>query len=61
MIATAAAQPALAAADPTLSSFGHDPWWLVLLKVVVIFGFLMVTTLLMIWAERRVSLDIELT
>ena len=54
MIATKAAQPALAAADPTLSSFGHDPWWLVLLKVVVIFAFLMVTTLLMIWAERRV-------
>ncbi|HXJ25162.1 MAG TPA: NADH-quinone oxidoreductase subunit NuoH [Streptosporangiaceae bacterium] len=54
MIATKAAQPALAAADPTLSSFGHDPWWLVLLKVVVIFVFLMVTTLLMIWAERRV-------
>jgi NADH-quinone oxidoreductase subunit H len=54
MIATAAARPALAAADPALSSFGHDPWWLVLLKVVVIFVFLMVTTLLMIWAERRV-------
>ena len=54
MIATAAARPALAAADPTLSSFGHDPWWLVLLKVVTIFAFLMVTTLLMIWAERRV-------
>ena len=43
-----------AAGDPTLASFGHDPWWLVLLKVVVIFAFLMLTTLFMIWAERRV-------
>ena len=44
MIATAAAPSVLAAADPTLSSFGHDPWWLVLIKVVVIFVFLLVTT-----------------
>jgi NADH-quinone oxidoreductase subunit H len=44
----------LAAADPTLASFGHDIWWLVLLKVIVIFAFLVVTTLLTIWGERRV-------
>jgi NADH-quinone oxidoreductase subunit H len=44
----------LAAADPTLASFGHDIWWLVLLKVIVIFVFLVVTTLITIWAERRV-------
>ena len=37
-----------------LDVFGHDPWWLIIVKTVVIFGFLMVTTLLMIWAERRV-------
>jgi NADH-quinone oxidoreductase subunit H len=37
-----------------LDAFGHDPWWLIIIKTVVIFGFLMVTTLLMIWAERRV-------
>jgi NADH-quinone oxidoreductase subunit H len=34
--------------------FGLDPWWLILFKVVIIFVFLVVTTLLMIWAERRV-------
>ncbi|MGH3304969.1 MAG: NADH-quinone oxidoreductase subunit NuoH [Streptosporangiaceae bacterium] len=39
---------------PTLSSFGHDPWWLVILKVLVIFLFLMLGTLFMIWAERKV-------
>jgi NADH-quinone oxidoreductase subunit H len=39
---------------PTLASFGYGPWWLILLKVVVIFLFLMLATLFMIWAERRV-------
>jgi NADH-quinone oxidoreductase subunit H len=46
--------PALAAADPTLASFGHDTWWLILLKVLVIFVFLLLSTLFTIWAERRV-------
>ena len=44
----------LADNSPGLGLFGFDPWWLSLLKAVVIFGFLVVTTLLMIWAERRV-------
>jgi NADH-quinone oxidoreductase subunit H len=48
------ATPRARAADPTLASFGHDTWWLIALKVVVIFAFLMLTTLFMIWAERRV-------
>jgi NADH-quinone oxidoreductase subunit H len=37
-----------------LDRFGHDIWWLILLKVVVIFAFLTLSTLFMIWAERRV-------
>jgi NADH-quinone oxidoreductase subunit H len=37
-----------------LSVFGHDPWWLIIIKTVVIFVFLMLTTILMIWAERRI-------
>ena len=49
-----AAAPLAASPDPTLSTFGHDTWWLVLLKVVVLFAFLMITTLLTIWAERRI-------
>ncbi len=32
----------------------HDPWWLTALKVIIVFGFLMLSTLFMIWAERRV-------
>src|ERR1700730_14901554 len=43
----------LAAADPTLASFYHQPWWLVVIKVLFVFIFLMVMTLFAIWAERR--------
>ena len=39
---------------PTLASFGHDPWWIVIIKVLMIFLFLMLTTLMAIWAERRI-------
>ena len=35
-------------------TFGTDPWWLVILKVLVIFVLLVVLTLLTIWWERRV-------
>jgi NADH-quinone oxidoreductase subunit H len=49
------AGPGLAStADPTLASFYGQPWWMILLKVVVVFAFLMVMTLFAIWAERRV-------
>src|SRR6476646_5364926 len=40
--------------DPTLASFYGQPWWMILLKVVAIFAFLMLMTLFAIWAERRV-------
>lgn len=43
-----------ATGDPTLVDFGHDPWWLVLVKVVGVFVFLVVMTLFTIWYERRV-------
>jgi NADH-quinone oxidoreductase subunit H len=39
---------------PTLASFGHNPWWLTIILVLIIFLFLMITTLLAIWAERRI-------
>jgi NADH-quinone oxidoreductase subunit H len=39
---------------PTLASFGHNPWWLTIIFVIIIFLFLMLSTLFMIWAERRV-------
>jgi len=34
--------------------FGTDPWWMVILKAVAIFGMLVVLTLFTIWWERRV-------
>ena len=51
---TALASSASTGHGPTLVDFGLDPWWLILLKVIVIFAFLVVATLLTIWAERRV-------
>ena len=67
MSITAAVSAALPAAEPddvrgplspdveaSLADFGSDPFWLILLKAVVVFGFLVLTTLIMIWAERRV-------
>jgi NADH-quinone oxidoreductase subunit H len=39
--------------DPTLASFYGQPWWMIVLKVVVLFVFLMLLTLFAIWAERR--------
>ena len=32
----------------------RDLWWLIIVKTVVVFAFLVLTTLFMIWAERRV-------
>ena len=37
-----------------LSAFGHDPWWVILLKTVLIFLILVLLTLFNIWWERRV-------
>ncbi|WP_431775430.1 NADH-quinone oxidoreductase subunit NuoH [Streptomyces cucumeris] len=42
----------LAAED--LSMFGRDPWWLILIKVVFCFAFLMLTVLISIVMERKV-------
>jgi NADH-quinone oxidoreductase subunit H len=52
--ASVAGSRLLAAAGPTLASFYHQPWWLVIIKVLFIFLFLVLVTLFMIWAERRV-------
>ncbi|MGV9673404.1 NADH-quinone oxidoreductase subunit NuoH [Gordonia sp. NPDC003504] len=39
---------------PTLADFGHDPWWLVLIKAVAVFGFLVANPLVAILAERKI-------
>ena len=46
--------PHILAAAPTLADFNQLIWWLVLLKVAVVFAFLLLMTMFMIWAERRV-------
>ncbi len=42
------------AADPTIGDFNQLIWWMVLLKVGIVFAFLLLTTIFMIWFERRV-------
>ncbi len=37
-----------------LEQFGHDPWWIVLIKTLLIFVILVLLTLFNIWWERRV-------
>jgi NADH-quinone oxidoreductase subunit H len=44
----------LALVADDLSEFGKDPWWLILVKAVLIFLVLVLLTLFNIWLERRV-------
>jgi NADH-quinone oxidoreductase subunit H len=46
--------PHTLAVDSTLSDFNQLIWWMVLLKVAIVFVFLLLTTIFMIWFERRV-------
>ena len=50
----------LIAAENPSADFSHDNGWLVLGKALVVFVFLVVTTLIMIWAERRVVARMQL-
>jgi len=52
--AASAYGPVAKADNPTLADFGKDPWWIILIKVVAVFAFLVVMTLFAIWYERRV-------
>ncbi len=37
-----------------MAVFGNDPWWIVLIKVLAVFVFLLVFTIFNVWYERRV-------
>ncbi len=39
---------------PDMSVFGHDPWWLIVVKAVAVFAFLMLTVLVAILLERKI-------
>ena len=41
-------------AAPDVEGFGADVWWIVVIKAVAIFAFLVLMTLFTIWLERRV-------
>ena len=40
--------------ETEFAPFGQDPWWLVLLKTLVLFLGVVILVLLTIWGERRV-------
>jgi NADH-quinone oxidoreductase subunit H len=44
----------LATTDNPVADFSDTPWWLSLIKALLIFVFLLVNTLVVIWFERRV-------
>jgi NADH-quinone oxidoreductase subunit H len=44
----------LSAAAAGAADFSEETWWLVLAKALAIFVFLVLTTLILIWAERRI-------
>jgi NADH-quinone oxidoreductase subunit H len=44
----------LMARGDDLSPFGHDPWWVIVIKIVLAFVIMLVFTLFNIWFERRV-------
>ncbi|WP_051551479.1 NADH-quinone oxidoreductase subunit NuoH [Nocardioides sp. URHA0020] len=46
--------PVLPLAADDLSDFGHDVWWVILVKTLLIFVVLVLLTLFNIWWERRV-------
>jgi NADH-quinone oxidoreductase subunit H len=46
--------PALANIDNPAADYSDTPWWLSLVKALLVFVFLMINTLLVIWFERRV-------
>ncbi|MGI8614902.1 MAG: NADH-quinone oxidoreductase subunit NuoH [Nocardioidaceae bacterium] len=54
MTATTVLIGGFSTAVDTLSAFGHDPWWAVIIKAVAVFVLLVVLTLFNIWFERRV-------
>jgi NADH-quinone oxidoreductase subunit H len=53
MTRLAALASAGSGSTPTLADFVDQPWWLIIIKVLAIFLFLLLGTLIAIWAERR--------
>jgi NADH-quinone oxidoreductase subunit H len=54
MSAAASALVVAAPVDPDLAGFGRDPFWLILVKAVAVFAFLLLMTLFAIVFERKV-------
>ncbi|MEP6666135.1 MAG: NADH-quinone oxidoreductase subunit H, partial [Nocardioidaceae bacterium] len=46
--------PTVTVATDDLTAFGHDPWWVIVIKVILAFLIMLLFTLFNIWLERRV-------
>ncbi|MGH3470505.1 MAG: NADH-quinone oxidoreductase subunit NuoH [Nocardioidaceae bacterium] len=46
--------PTIPLAADNLTAFGHDSWWVLILKVILGFAIMLLLTLFNIWFERRV-------
>src|SRR5665811_468794 len=46
--------PALASTDNPVADFSDTPWWLSLVKALLVFVFLLINVVIVIWFERRV-------
>jgi NADH-quinone oxidoreductase subunit H len=44
----------LTAAASGAADFSEETWWLVLIKAVAVFAFLVLKVIVVIWAERRI-------
>jgi NADH-quinone oxidoreductase subunit H len=53
-IAVNTVSPALASTDNPAADFSDTPWWLSLVKALLIFVFLLINVVIVIWFERRV-------
>jgi NADH-quinone oxidoreductase subunit H len=51
---TSVAMTSVPMASEQVAGFGHDPWWVVVIKVLLAFAVLLGMTLFIIWLERRV-------
>lgn len=54
LTAAYAAGPVLPMSDAPLADFSDTPWWLSLVKALLLFVYLLISVVIMIWFERRV-------
>ncbi len=54
VVTSTSVAPMLAALEPPVADFSDTPWWLSLIKALLVFVYLMLQVVIVIWFERRV-------